>query len=205
MHASGGFQQSSGGSTTSRPILGFAETTWKVLTRPGRFFRGLPARGPKKGSLLYALVSWFCIILIWIVLGAASNLLSGRSVTAGPLEDMNAADVTSMIVFGVPIMALVAAAFIFLYAALQHLLIVALIRPNSGFGATFQVCAYSFAAVLLSPFLDWNPVLVYLPVAYGVFLVFVGLKVLHDAPVVRAAVAALVPVLASEAFFLLYM
>ena len=86
---------------------------------------------------------------------------------------------------------------LFIGAGIIHLLVMLLVRPNSGFEATFRVGAYASVTQLVS-WLSVIPILgilVGLVVAlYGLFLCIVGIREVHSTTTGRAALVVLVPI-----------
>jgi len=78
---------------------------------------------------------------------------------------------------------------LYLGAAILQILVGIIVQPtNTGFEATFRVFAYAYAAAML---LNWVPVIRLLVPAYGVYLIFVGVRELHATTNARAAAVAL--------------
>jgi hypothetical protein len=154
---------------------GVARAWAEVLVRPRRFFRTGVAPGDQAPGLVFA-------VAVAVGYVALLFVLDGGRVSGGPLR---ALVVTALV--GV----LVAPAVLHLLAALQTLLLMALVRDRAGVSETVQVLAYATApAPLAAVPHDGLRVVCCL---YGAALLVVGLAEVHDTTGGRAAVAGSLP------------
>ncbi|WP_248896391.1 YIP1 family protein [Haloplanus halobius] len=159
-----------------RGLRGIVRAWAEVLGRPRRFFRHGVAPGDQAPGLVFA------VAMAVIYAASLSVLDPSRFPAGGPLR----AAVTVLLV-GV----LVAPAVLHLLAALQTLLLMAVVRDRAGVSETVQVIAYAtapapFAAIPI-------PEVRVACCLYGATLLVVGLGVVHDTTRLRAFVAGTVP------------
>lgn len=181
------------GFDTASPFSSFYRTAFEVLVRPAAFFSRFtrPRIEDPSGPVIFAVV---CSVLSGILAIATFPLnplpLPGRpSFFEQDGLTIGVGLVTTLIF--IVIMAFVALA---VGTLVQHLLTLPFIRMGEGIKATFLVVAYAMNAVTL---LSWIPVVGYLAILYGVYVVTIGLREVHRTTTVRALLAAL-------AFYVLY-
>lgn len=151
----------------------------EVLVRPNRFFRTAVTPGEQGPGLLFAMA----VVLVEettrlaLVPAAVPRLAGGRLVSA-------------VVVVGLAVL-LVVPVGLHLLAAVQTLLLRALVAERAGVSQTVQVLAYAVAPCALAgaPL----PALRLLCAAYGAWLVVVGLATVHGTARWRAAAAGAIP------------
>ena len=148
----------------------------EVLARPFRFFETGVAPNDQAPGLVFAAA----VVLVEELVRLA--VLP----TAYPESPLLAAVAVGVVVV------VVAPVVLYLVAAAATLVLVPLAPDRAGVSETVQVVAYAAAPCLLAsvPVLELRA----LAVTYGAVLVVVGLAVVHGTSLVRAALAAVVPV-----------
>jgi len=173
--------------TLSNPVGSFAGTAREVLLRPIPFFRGMDRRGGFGGPLVFAVI---CAAIAGILTGlvtAIVNLALGNQGVGGAVGSFFG----SAILF--PIGTVIG---LFIGAGIYHLLVMLLIRPNSGFEATFRVLAYASALLLvswLSPVPILGALVSLLVGLYSIFLYVVGIREAHGTNTIRAVLVVVIP------------
>jgi hypothetical protein len=147
----------------------------EVLARPFRFFETGVAPDDQAPGLVFAAT----VVLVEELVRLA--VLP----TAYPESPLLTAVAVGAVVVVVPVV-------LYLVAAAATLVLVPLAPDRAGVSETVQVVAYAAAPCLLAsvPVLEVRA----LAVTYGAVLVVVGLAVVHDTSLARAALAAVVPV-----------
>ena len=147
----------------------------EVLARPFRFFETGVAPDDQAPGLVFAAA----VVLVEELVRLA--VLP----TAYPESPLLAAVAVGVVVVVAPVV-------LYPVAAAATLVLVPLAPDRAGVSETVQVVAYAAAPCLLAsvPVLEVRA----LAVTYGAVLVVVGLAVVHDTSLVRAALAAVVPV-----------
>jgi hypothetical protein len=167
------------GEGRERGPVGLGRAWVDVLVHPRTFFREGVVPGDQAPGLVFAVV-------VAVVFVASRFLLVPSSVPAiegGPL--LSAA--LALLAVGL----LVAPATLHLTAAIQTLLLVALVDDRAGVSETVQTIAYATAPCLFAgvPIPELRGVCA----LYGAFLLVVGLAEVHGTTLARAAVAGAVP------------
>ena len=147
----------------------------EVLARPFRFFETGVAPDDQVPGLVFAAA----VVLVEELVRVA------MLPTAYPESPLLAAVAVGAVVVVAPVV-------LYPVAAAATLVLVPLAPDRAGVSETVQVVAYATAPCLLAsvPVLEVRA----LAVTYGAVLVVVGLAVVHDTSLVRAALAAVVPV-----------
>ena len=170
------------------PVQSFISTARAVALDPANFFRGIRRRGDFINPLAFALI---CAVINGVLTGIIGFLIGltgdgGAGAAFGSLVSG---------VIGVPIATVIG---LFIGAAIFHLLVMLIIRPNhEGYEATFRVGAYASVTQLVSwisiiPILG---ILVSLVVGlYSIFLGVVGIREMHSTTTGKAALVVLIPV-----------
>lgn len=156
----------------SDPIQSYINAVRSVVTRPASFFRGIVHRGDYLNPLLFALICYE----ISAILGGIISLVVGNN-GFGRF-------IVSLIL--TPIGATIG---LFIGAGILHLLVLLLVKPNSGFEATFRVGSYATVTSLVS----WIPVIGWIVSLYGIYLSIVGIREVHSTTTGRAAAVVLIP------------
>jgi hypothetical protein len=167
------------GEGRERGPLGIGRAWVDVLVRPRGFFRNGVVPGDQAPGLVFAVVVAFTFV-------ATRFLLVPGSVPA-----IQGGPVLSATLALLAVCLLVAPATLHLTAAIQTLLLMALVRDRAGVSETVQTVAYATAPCALAGVPV--PGLRALCAAYGAFLLVVGISEVHDTSLARAAVAAAVP------------
>jgi hypothetical protein len=184
-----------------RDEIGFAsalvETTQRVLTSPGEFFRGMPVTGGIGAPLVYALIIGYAGLVISAIYDFVLESVMGSSLSrfGGGSEAMagmmpylaGAAGLGVKVIIGPFFVAI----GLFILSGITHLALMLLGGAARGFEATFRVACYSEAAALLN----------IIPVCGGVIgpivmvvLMIIGISEAHGTTRARAAAAVLLPV-----------
>jgi hypothetical protein len=167
------------GEGRERGPVGLGRAWVDVLVHPRTFFREGVVPGDQAPGLVF-------VVVVAVVFVASRFLLVPSSVPAiegGPL--LSAA--LALLAVGL----LVAPATLHLTAAIQTLLLVALVDDRAGVSETVQTIAYATAPCLFAgvPIPELRGVCA----LYGAFLLVVGLAEVHGTTLARAAVAGAVP------------
>ena len=198
--SSGGYGGGSGGAPPRAPSsasgadfdyrnLGpsFVATAREIVLNPVGFFRGVRKQGDFLNPLIFAVICALISGILGGIIGFLINLIAGNgigSAFAGLLGS----------IFLLPIGT---AIFLFIWAAVYYLLVILLIKPNSGYEATFRVVAYASVVQLVS-WLSAIPILgILVSIATSVYLVVLsvlGIREVHSATTGRAALVVLIPV-----------
>ena len=80
---------------------------------------------------------------------------------------------------------------VYLFAVLQHFLVMIFVRQREDYDVTLLAYAYASALALLS----WVPIVGYLASLYGLYVTMLGIRELHGTSTTRAFLAVLVPLL----------
>jgi len=185
-----------------RHQIGFAtaliETTQRVLTAPGAFFRAMPVTGGMGSPLLYAVIIGYAGIVISAiydfvlesVMGSTFSRLGGggSEAIAGLMPYFQGGIGLGMkLIFG-PLLLVIS---LLVLSGIVHLALMGLGGAARGFEATFRVACYSEAAALLN----------IIPVCGGVIgpivmivLMIIGVAEAHGTTRGRAAAAVLLPI-----------
>ncbi|MFC6824861.1 YIP1 family protein [Halopelagius fulvigenes] len=158
---------------------GVARAWVEVLVRPRRFFRNGVAPGDQAPGLVFAVA---------VAVAYAAGLFA---FVPGRLPALGGGPAVSAFVGLAFVALLVAPAVLHLTAALQTVLLIALVRDRGGVSETVQVLAYAAAPCVVAG----------LPVtglrvactAYGAALLVVGIAEVHGTTLPRAAAAAALP------------
>ena len=137
-------------------IYSFGQVWKKVMTDPRGFFPAMSLRGGLGNPLAFA--------AICLAIAGAGFLLGGRGMGFAVL----------VVVGGV--------VRLFISAALLSLIARTLFEGRGDFEATFRVCAYAAAPVVLL----WVPGIRYLAALYIAYLVIIGLQRAHEFDSVKA-------------------
>jgi hypothetical protein len=168
------------------PIQSFIRTAIAVITQPVGFFRGIQRQGDFINPLIFAVI---CAVISGLLSGILGFLIalvsnSGAGAAFGSLFGA---------IFIVPIATAIG---LFIGAGIYYLLVMFLIKPNSGFEATFRVVAYASAVQLVS-WLSAIPILGILIAIvvglYSLYLVVMGIREVHATTTGRAAIVVLIP------------
>lgn len=166
---------------------GLARAWVEVLVRPRRFFENGVSPGDQAPGLTFAVAVAAVAVGGRLLLAPSSLSGYGRvaAATGSPA-------LTAVVVLGAACF-LVAPLVLHLAAALATLSLIPVVGDRAGVGQTVQVVAYAAApAVFTAVPLPWVRLLA---AAYGLILLVVGLAVVHETSVSRAALAGAVPAL----------
>lgn len=156
----------------SNPGASYVDTVRRVVTQPTQFFRGI---GPQGAGLVPPLVFAVLCALVGLILSA---IIGGRGI-GGALTSMVGGLLGTVI-------------GIFIGAAILHLFVLLVRRPNEGYVGTFRVLGYSSVTSLIS----WIPILGPIIALVGyVVLNTIGYRELHRTTTGKAALAVLIPVI----------
>lgn len=179
-----------------RDEIGFLNAlfnTWtEVLLHPKKFFSNMPTKAGIKSPLLFALIcgslaiiiAAFVNILVALSGAVLPNLPPGAPVP--PKAAMVGSYVTIMI-----LSPLLVAAGIFIGSAMYHLVVI-IFGGREGFRATFRVLSYTNALAVFNVIPFVGPIFV---TVYSIVLFTIGFNQAHKMGVVRATLAALLPML----------
>lgn len=151
----------------------------EVLVRPRRFFRTGIAPGDQAPGLTFTIAIAFLYVLLWLAFDPGSAPTFARGSLPGTA------------LFVAVVVLIVAPTILHLVAAVQTLALIATVRDRRGVSQTVQVIAYATApcTVAAVPI----PELRALCAAYGAGLLVVGLSIVHETTLGRAAIAGAVP------------
>lgn len=158
---------------------GLARAWVEVLVRPRRFFRNGVAPGDQAPGLYFAVT----VALVYV---ASRFLFDPASVPSFGGRPLVSATLT-LLAAGL----IVAPLTLHLTAALQTVILIITVDDRAGVSETVQVVAYATAPCALAGLPV--PELRVLCALYGLGLLLVGMSVVHDVSLPRAAVAVLVP------------
>src|SRR5918997_1863266 len=170
------------------PINSFVDTVRAVVLDPVGFFRGIARRGDFVNPLIFAVI---CALISALLSGIINLILSPLFAGPGDTGEALAEGVVGFVgnLIFTPIFVVIV---LFIVAAITHLLVMLLVRPqNAGFEATFRVSAYIQAVGLIS----WIPIIGWLvALVWGIVLYILGLREVHSTTTGRAALIALIPI-----------
>lgn len=158
---------------------GLARAWVEVLVRPRRFFVNGVAPGDQAPGLVFA------VAVTLVYLGSRFALDPASVPTFGGRPYVSAALVLAAAGL------IVAPAVLHLTAALQTILLMVSVRDRAGVSETVQVLAYATAPCALAGLPV--PGLRVACAAYGSVLLVVGMSIVHDVSVARAALVVAVP------------
>jgi hypothetical protein len=150
-----------------------------VLVRPRGFFRAGVVPGDQAPGLVFAV----CVAFVFVATRFVLVPTSVPAIQGGPLLSATLALLAVSL--------LIAPATLHLTAAIQTLLLIALVRDRAGVSETVQTIAYATAPCALAGIPV--PGLRAVCAGYGAFLLVVGLAEVHGTSLSRAALAAVVP------------
>ena len=184
---------SAGGSgsefNSSDPLNSFVRTVREIVLNPVGFFRGLPRRSGFINPLVFALI---CSVVAAVLGGILGVILAAIG-----LAPQSVGSAIGSLFLGVVLLPIGTAIGSFVGAGIYHLLVLLLVKPNSGFEATYRVVAYSFVIQLVS-WLSAIPllgILVALAVGvYGIILGILGMREVHATTTGKAALVVMIPV-----------
>lgn len=172
--ATSGGAVSGGEFDLSNPGASFVDTVRRVVTQPTQFFSGI---GPQGAGLVPPLVFSVLCTLISAILSAIVSVVGGRSV--------------GVVLTNVIVALLGAVIGLFVGAAILHLFVLLVIRPNEGYVGTFRVLGYSSVTSLIS----WIPIIgPIIALAGYVVLNTIGYREVHRTTTGKVALAVLIPV-----------
>jgi len=168
------------------PINSFINTVRNVVLNPAEFFRGIRRR---QGDFVNPLVFALICALVSGILGGISNFLLSLAFAGDPDSEVGGA--FGGLVGSIIVVPITTAIGLFIGAGILHLLVLLLVRPgNAGYEATFRVVSYSNVTQLVS----WIPIIGFIASLYGLVLVILGIREVHDTTTGRAALVVLIPV-----------
>ena len=181
----------------ARGPIGLVRAWIEVIVRPKRFFRNGIAPGDQAPGLVFA-------ILVSVVHVATRFAFFPESVPGRESEQPIVWLVLTFIVVAVFVTPVV----LHLVAALQTVLLVPLVDDRAGVSKTVQVIAYAVAPCAVSGLslpalwlargsstvvISTLPLLWLLTAVYGAVLLVIGIAVVHDTSIPRAAIATVLP------------
>ena len=170
--------------TYTDPVQSFVATVRNLATRPVAFFRSMRRQGDLINPLIFSLICWEIAAILG---GILSILASVAGIGVRTVGESISAFVLSLVFTRI-----LAAIFVFVGAAILHLLVILIIRPvNTGFETTFRVVSYSWVAQLIY----WIPVLGWIvgAVLWTILAIF-GVREGHATTTGKAALVVLIPV-----------
>lgn len=181
--------ETSGDFNLGDPVQSFIQTTRGVLLSPGAFFRSILRQGNFVAPLVYAVI---CSVIAGILTGFVGSMVGLINGTLG------VGGAIGTLLGNIVITPIVTVIGLFVGAGIYHLLVLLLVKPNSGFEATFRVVAYSSALQLVTwiagiPIL--GAVIALLALVYGLYVACFGIQEIHSTTRQRAAVVVAIPVL----------
>lgn len=183
---SGPREGSAGEFAYTDPVQSFVATVRSIVLAPAEFFRGMRRQGDLVNPLLFAVI---CAVISGVLSGVIGFFVAlvTRAEVGAALGGLFSA------IFLTPIAAAIG---LFVGAAIYYLLVMLIVKPNSGFEATFRVLAYA-SVVQLASWLAVIPILgvliALLVLAYSIFLLVVGMREVHATTTGRAALVVLIP------------
>jgi hypothetical protein len=170
------------------PVNSFIDTVRNVVLDPVGFFQGIRRQGDFINPLIFAVI---CALISALLGGIINLLLSPLFATPGDADEALAGGVVGFVsnLILTPIFVVIG---LFVGAAITHLLVMLLIRPQgAGFEATFRVGAYSSVVHLIS----WIPIIGgIVALAWAIILSIFGIREVHSTTTGRAALVVLIPV-----------
>jgi hypothetical protein len=151
----------------------------EVLYSPRRFFERGIAPGDQAPGLVFAMT------IVLVEEASRFALVSGVAPSFGGRPALSALFVLALATL------FVAPAVLHLTAALQTVLLMAVVRDRAGTSETVQVIAYATAPCVFAGVP--SPTIRAACTIYGAGLFFVGLRVVHDTSLLRALVAGAIP------------
>jgi hypothetical protein len=155
----------------------------EVLANPRRFFRNGVAPGDQAPGLVFGVLVALCFV--------AGRLLTGDAVVTDDLPFAGGAGALSTLFVFLVVALVIAPATLHLLAALQTLLLVLFVPDRAGVSETVQVIAYAAAPCVLAG-VPYAPLRLAVAL-YGAALLAVGVAVVHETSVSRAALVTAVP------------
>ncbi|WP_276301774.1 YIP1 family protein [Halorussus lipolyticus] len=162
-----------------RGPVALARAWVEVLTNPRRFFERGIAPGDQAPGLVFAMT------VVLVEEATRFALVSGAAPSFGGQPALSA-------LFGLALAAVfIAPAVLHLTAALQTVLLMAVVPDRAGTSETVQVIAYATAPCVLAGIP--SPTIRAVCTLYGAGLFVVGLRTVHDTSFLRALVAGAIP------------
>lgn len=193
------------------PVGSFIDTVKALVPQPTAFFAGIPRDGGLRRPLAFALISIQISALLASILplGFFALIALIALQTEGGLEEGGVVFLVITLVYagGLVLLPLMAAAGLFIWAGILHLLVLLIVRSeHTGFEGTFRSVAYSSVAQLGA----WVPFVGSFASFYQVFLLIVSIRELHSTTTARASAVVLIPVgvlilLACVLFFIAFL
>ena len=184
-----------------RGVRGLVRAWVELVVRPRRFFRNGVAPGDQAPGLVFAV----SVALVYVTTRFALLPSARPTFFAGE---------TASVAVGLLLVGLVLAPVtLHLVAALEVVLLIAIVRDRAGVSETVQVIGYATAPMALAgvgvpPALAGTPLLPEAVAAWrlllalwGALLLVYGMATVHDTSVVRAGVAVAVPALVVFGYF----
>ncbi|MFC4359037.1 YIP1 family protein [Halobium salinum] len=168
-----------------RGPAGFARAWLEALVRPRRFFRNGIAPGDQAPGLAFGVFVALCYV-VGLLAFSPEPVVGTETI---PLVAGSEAATATLLLLAVALF--VAPATLHLTAALQTLLLIAIVPDRGGVSQTVQTIAYATAPCVFAGLPV--PLLRVTCAAYGALLLVVGVAVVHRASPVRAVLAAAVP------------
>jgi hypothetical protein len=179
----------------------FLETTRAVVTRPQEFFRKMPLAGGLGGPLFYAVIAGYVGLLAAALYDYVFRSIMGTSLErfgrSSEFEKLMPMVPTWLgLVVQVVLGPVLVALFLFVFAAITHLMLMLLGGAQGDFEATFRVAAYARATHLLQIALGIIPCCGAIAVmVYEIVVATIGLAEVHRVTRGKAAAAILLPLL----------
>ena len=174
------------------------ETTQRVITAPGAFFRAMPVTGGIGSPLLYAVIIGYAGVVISAlydfvlesVMGSAFTRFGGgdSAAVAGLMPYFQGAIGFGMRLILGPVFLVIG---LFLLSGVVHLGLMALGGGARGFEATFRVACYAEAAALLNIIPGCGSLI---SAIVMLVLMIIGISEAHGTTRGRAAAAVLLPI-----------
>lgn len=167
-----------------RGPMGLARAWIEVIVRPQRFFQNGIAPGDQSPGLVFAVV---------VVVGYVATRFTFSPGSVPVVQGGSGQRVVSLALIFLLVAVFITPVVLHLIAALQTVLLVPLVEERAGVSETVQVIAYAAAPCILAGIPV--PALRLVTTVYGTVLLVIGISIVHDTSVPRAAVAAALPAL----------
>ena len=158
-----------------RTAANFLGTARKVLTDPGAFYEGIDVEEDLGRPVSFAVACMCLSTALEAIVSYATLRFEDRSLL-GALAAQDTVVAKAGLVVLIALFGVFSALItLYLLSAAVHLLVVLFARSTSGFEGTLRVGSYASAAALLG----WIPFLGWLATLYGIYVLVVGLRVVH--------------------------
>lgn len=169
-------------------VRAFLNTTSELITDPGSFFQKVNPSSSFQGSLLYGVIV-FVVSMLFSAFWKTAGLLVGIGATGEAFSQLMGIGAVLVMVILSPILAIV---LIFLGAGFFHLVLLLFGWSRHPFGATVKVVSFAGVSGLANAIPVCGGLIGFV---WGLILLVMGIRELHEASTGQAVIVALAPTL----------